>query len=102
MSIGNQPSVAALNQSLSSYAIQMRELMTQIANLNMSIAQLGAAGLEALPAPPNGTQYSSADAAAVIATAAIMNTVAAVYFGTATQATEYNFNNALCGLWAGQ
>lgn len=100
MTVGNPPTVAAINQALTNYAVQMRDLMQNIANLNMQIAQLGQAGLESATLCPPG--YDTADAPVVVSQAAILNTLAAVYFGTATQATEYNFNNALCGLWAGQ
>lgn len=95
MAAGMQPTVTGINQALSSYAQQLRNLCWQISNLNLEIGQLGTAGLEAIG-------YGAADAATVVNMAAILNTVAAVYAGTATQAAEYNFNTALAPLWAGQ
>lgn len=95
MAIGNQASVAGINSQLTSYAVQLRNLCDQIKIFNEFIGTLGAAGLETLG-------FASADATAVVNTAAIMNTVSALYYGTATQATDYDFDNALSGLWAGQ
>ena len=74
--------------------------MQQIADFNLSVAKLGSAGLQNLGGTGNG--FSPADATTVIADAATLNTVAAVYFGTATQGTLFNFNDALAPLWAGQ
>lgn len=56
------------------------------------------AGLENLGG--TGLGFAAADAAAVVNMAAILNTPAAVYFGTATQASQYDFHTALCPLWA--
>jgi hypothetical protein len=95
MAIGNQPTVTSVNNDLSNYATQMRNLMQQVQEFNLEVAALGTTGLETVG-------FNATDAANVVSTAAIMNTVSAVYFGTATQATLYNFNNALAGLWAGQ
>lgn len=95
MAIGVQSTVQQVNQELSSYAIQMRNLMQEIQDFNMSIADLGTAGLEAIG-------YTATDAPNVVSQAAVLNTMAAVYYGTATQATLFNFNNALSSLWATQ
>jgi phage-related protein len=96
MAAGQQATPAAINQALTSYAVQLRNLCQQITNLNVFIGDLGTGGLETLTPP-----YNADDAASVVSYAAILNTVAAVYYGTATQATEYDFNNALAPLWAG-
>lgn len=95
MPVGQQATVQGINNSLTDYALQMRNLMQAISNLNMQIGQLGTQGLM-------NVGMGSADAAATVSMAAILNTPAAVYFGQATQATTYDFNNALCPLWAGQ
>jgi hypothetical protein len=98
MAVGNQPTVAGINNSLSSYALQMRELTDQILNFQQFLngaAGLGSAGLVAIG-------YSTADAATVLAMANYLNTIAQVYRGTATQGTLFNFSNATSPLWAGQ
>lgn len=98
MPIGQQPSVLVIDSALTSYALQMRDLMRQIRDFNLQIGKLGAAGLVALQ--PAG--YSPADASNAVAMAATLATPATLYFGTATQATTFNFNDALSPLWAGQ
>jgi hypothetical protein len=95
MTIGNQATVAGINQSLSSYAVQLRNPCEQLGDFNLFIAQLGMTGLV-------GLGFAAADAANVIVQAAVLNTIAALYEGTATQAAEFDFNNALAPLWAGQ
>jgi hypothetical protein len=95
MTVGNQPAVSTINNALTMTALALRGVCQDIVNLNMTVANMGTAGLEALG-------FDSADAASVVSQAAVLGTVAAVYYGSATQATEYDFNNALCGLWAGQ
>jgi hypothetical protein len=97
--IGNQPTVAGLNNDLTQLATQMRDLMGQVTDFNLRVAALGATGLENLGG--TGLGFSAADASAFLNMAAILNTPAAVYFGNATQASEYNFNSALCPVWAG-
>jgi len=102
MSVGNQATEASVNQSLSDAALQLRNLCQAIMNFQSWIVQEGTAGLEAMG-------FSAADAAAVLTMSSYMNTVAGCYFGTVQQggsggtgAIMFNFNNALCGLWAGQ
>jgi hypothetical protein len=97
MAIGNQATPAGLYSQLTQLSLNLREVMQDISDFNLFVGQLGAAGLEAAP-----ISMDSTDAAALVAAAAILNTPAAVYFGTATQAAEYNFNNALAPYWAGQ
>lgn len=100
MAIGSQPTVAGLNNSLTQYATQMRDLMGQVSNFNLEVAALGTAGLENLGG--TGLGFSAADASAFLNMAAILNTPAAIYFGNATQASQYNFNTALSPVWAGR
>lgn len=95
MTIGQQADTASINQALTSYAVQLRNLCEQIGDFNLFVAQLGAPGLEAIG-------FDAADAASVVSQAAVMNTMTALYMGTATQAAEFDFNNALAPLWAGQ
>lgn len=95
MPAGQQPTVDLLNNQLTACALTMRDLMQKASDLNLQIGKLGSAGVVAL-----GTDQATADD--IVAKAAVLNTVAAVYYGTATQATEYDFNDALATLRAGQ
>jgi hypothetical protein len=95
MAIGDQGTVAGINQTLTTNALAMRNLMQQILDDQEGITDLGLAGLEALG-------FSSGDAANVITMFSYMNTIAGVYKGTLTQGTTFNFDNALSGLWAGE
>lgn len=98
MAVGNQASEASINQALTSYSVQLREICQNILNLQQFLngaAGLGLAGLEALG-------YSQADAQVVLSMASYMATIAQVYDGTATQASLFNFGSALSPLWAAQ
>jgi len=95
MTVGNQDSVANVNAALSSLAVQLRTLMQGISDQFEFLDGLGTAGLEALG-------FDSADAAAVLADISYMSTLAEVYYGTAVQTTEYDFDTQLSALWAGQ
>jgi hypothetical protein len=94
MAVGNQVTKAQIDQALSNYSTQLRNLMRQIFDEQTFITWLGASGLEALG-------YSTADAALVQNMMSYMNTFALVYYGMGTQGSEFNFDNALAGLWAG-
>lgn len=95
MSVGNQPTVASINQSLTNTALNLRNICGQITDLQEYISSLGTTGLQALG-------FTAADAQNIVTLVGYMNTVAAVYFGTAAQPTASNFNAALTVLWAGQ
>jgi hypothetical protein len=95
MSVGNQASTGSINSQLSSMAISLRNILTSVEQFQEFVVAQGQSGLEALG-------YDSTDATTVLNMASYMNTVAGVYFGTATQGTQFDFDNALCGLWAGQ
>lgn len=107
MTVGNQTTVTQVNSNLSSYALQMRQLMRQILDQWQYLNQLGQTGLENLGGTGNG--FSSADAAQVLTYIDYMQTVAGVYMGTVqaqgsggTAAILYDFDSALTPLWAGQ
>jgi hypothetical protein len=100
MPVGNQPTVAGINQSLSSLAIQMRNLMQQVKQFDQKISALGATGLENIGGTGQG--FNPADAASVIQLAGFLNKNAGVYFGTDTQATASNFDAALTVVWGDQ
>lgn len=95
MAVGTGTSQSNVNANLTGYAIQMRNLCDAIRNEQEGIVDLGLAGLEALG-------FSSGDAQTVLNMWSYMNTISGVYYGTATQGSEFDFDNALSVLWAGQ
>jgi hypothetical protein len=95
MTIGTTATVSGLNGSLTGLALQMRNLAQQIMNLQQYVVAEGTAGLETLG-------FDSADATNYMTMLSYLDTIAQVFYGTATQPSEYNFANAVCGLWAGQ
>jgi len=97
VAVGTQPSVASMDQNLTNAAVQLRNVLQTISNLSNEINGQGT-GLATLEA----IGYSSGDATTVLNMLSYMNTIAGVYYGTATQGTDFNFNQALGQLWAGQ
>lgn len=107
MAVGDQTNKASNDASLTDFAVTMRNLMTKIKRLDTQtngqgngLAYLQSIGYSnaANPANPGG----QSDAAWALQATAYLNTVAAVYFGTATQGSTFAFDNALSELWAGQ
>jgi hypothetical protein len=104
MTVGQQATVASINQTLTSLSLSLRNDCQAIQNFSEFINGLGAAGLEALQ--PTG--FSAADAAAVITMTSYLNTCALVFLGLQGQApngqtaANFNFSNALAPLSAGQ
>lgn len=96
MSVGGQISTATVNQALTDLSVGMRNLMTQVQDTYQYVTASG--GITFL----EGLGYTAADAQSVMTYLGYMNSVAAVYFGSGTQATASNFNAALAVLWAGQ
>lgn len=99
MAIGNSAGLSAsgLNNSLGSASVYMRNACQQVLEFVAIVNELGTAGLEAAP-----VSMDSADAAAFVAAADYLQTVAQVYYGTAAQASEFNFDNALAAARGGQ
>ena len=86
-------------------AVNMRNVMQQVANLDLAVNGQGAglAYLESIgysgtanPANPGGVS----DAQYAQNMISYLNTVAGLYFGTATQGTAFSFNQALSQMWA--
>lgn len=107
MAVGIQGNTGTLDAAITNNAIGMRNLMQSIVNMSTWINGQGN-GLTALEdlgysntANPNNPGGIS-DAQMALNMISYLNTVAEVYFGTATQATTFNFNNELSQLWAGQ
>lgn len=108
MTVGIQATKASMDNNLTALAVQLRTVMTQISN-EWTAVNNGAAGspVEVLTAmgydnTDDTSPGSQTDAAYASYLLNSLNTMAQLYFGTATQATEYDFNNALATLWAGQ
>ena len=97
MTAGNQPSLAAVNQTAGSLAVQLRNLFEQINDFNAWLSAFGgAAQLEA------ELQFSTADAQTIISTMANLAALAGIYQGTGTQAQEFNYEANSQALWGGQ
>lgn len=96
MSVGSQASAATVNQAITDLAVSLRDVLTKISNLSTWINGQGQ-GLTYL----ESLGFSASDATTAQNMISYLNTVAAIYFGTATQATDFNFNNALSQMWAG-
>lgn len=102
MAVGTQPSETGLNQSLTTFAVALRNLLQDVGNFTLQVQNMGTAGLEAVG-------FSPADAAAFLSACGYLSTIAGVYHGTVQQggtggtgATTFDFNNQLSALWAGQ
>lgn len=92
---------------ITALAVNLRDVMQRIANLNLAVNGQGAglAYLQSIgfsntanPANPGGVS----DAALALSMISYLNTMSAVYFGTAAQGTMFNFNQQLSEVWAGQ
>lgn len=94
MSVGNQTSVSQVNQQLSNFAVQIRNDMQSVQTWAQFVVNQGTAGLEVIG-------YDSADAATLVTLADYFLNIAGVFFGTATQASAFNYENALLPYTAG-
>ena len=107
MPVGAAVGSSQVDNIMSALAVQLRDVMRQIYNLNLAVNGQGA-GLAYLtsigysnasnPANPG----SVSDAALALSMISYLNTVAGVYFGTAAQTPAYNFDQQLSMLWAGR
>jgi hypothetical protein len=107
MPVGAVIGSSQVDNIMSSLAVQMRDVMRQVYNLNLAVNGQGA-GLAYLvsigysntanPANPG----SVSDAQLALNMISYLNTLAGVYFGTATQSPAYNFDQQLSMLWAGR
>lgn len=97
MTVGNQASSSSVDNQLTSLAVQMRGVMQAVVDLSTFVNGQGT-GLATL----EGLGYNPTDAQQALNMIAFLDTVAGVYFGTATQGSEFNFNNEISQLWAGQ
>lgn len=107
MPVGAVIGSSQVDNIMSSLAVQLRDVMRQIYNLNLSVngqgaglAYLQSIGYSNVSNPAN--PQSKSDAQLALDMISYLNTVAAVYFGTATQASQFNFDQQLSMLWAGR
>ena len=88
MTIGNSPTVAQLNAQAAQLAIEWRNVAQATISFQAYIGTLGTGGLQTLG-------FASGDATSMVTMSNYMLTLAQVYSGTATQGSEFNFQNAL-------
>jgi hypothetical protein len=96
MTVGVQLNSGAVDQLITNLSVQMRNVMAAVANLSLNVNGQGA-GLVYL----ESIGFSAGDAAQAQAAISYMNTIAGVYFGTATQGSDFDFNQVLSQYWAG-
>lgn len=107
INVGNQTTVGTINNQISGYAAQLRNIMYAISNLNKQVngqgnglAMLEAVGYSSAANASNPGGIS--DAQYALNMIGYLNTMAAVYYGTAAQSPAFNFDNELSQMWAGQ
>jgi hypothetical protein len=96
-----------VNNIITALAVNLRDVCRHISNLNLAVngqgaglAYLQSVGYSNASNPANPGSVS--DAALALSVISYLNTVAGVYFGTATQGTTFNFDQQLSEVWAGQ
>lgn len=95
MPVGDNPTSAALNAELAGLIIRLRDVCQDITVLQTQVVGFGNAGLQ-------GAGFSAGDATTYMNAVSYLSTVAGVYRGTATQGSQFNFDNALAGYVVGQ
>ena len=107
MAVGLQGNNATMDQALTSLSVQLRNTMYSISNLNSwvngqgdGLTVLAALGYSTVPSSTNPGGVSDAQFASSMLS--YLNTMAAVYNGSAAQTPAFNFNQELSQLWAGQ
>jgi hypothetical protein len=93
MTVGGQAGSGTVDQRLTDLATTKRDWAFRVQNLQKQYGTLAA--LQAVG-------YSPADAQTALNYINFMNNLAAVYYGTGTQASPSNFDAAFAPLWAGQ
>jgi hypothetical protein len=107
MSVGASIGVDQMNNIITAFAVRLRDLMRNISNLNLAVngqaqglAYLESIGYSAAPDPANPGGVSDAELAQNMI--GYLNTVSAIYHGTATQPDTFNFDQQLSEVWGGQ
>lgn len=107
MPVGATIGSGQVDNIITALAVQLRNVMQEISNLSLAVngqgaglAYLESVGYSGTANPANPGGVSDAQLAQNIIS--YLNTVAGVYFGTATQGTAFNFNQQLSEVWAGR
>ena len=107
INVGNQTTTGTINNQISGYAAQLRNIMYLISNLNKQVngqgnglAMVEAIGYSSAANASNPGGIS--DAQYALNMIGYLNTMAAIYYGTAAQSPAFNFDNELSQMWAGQ
>lgn len=106
MPVGSVIGADQINNTITSLAVRLRDLMEEIRHLDLEVNGQGdgLAYLESIgfsgtanPANPGGIS----DAQYALNMISYEHTMSGVYFGTATQGTAFDFDQALAAVWAG-
>lgn len=107
MPVGASISREQLDNILSNLAVNYRNISQLAANLSVEVngqgqglAFLEDRGYSSAPNPANPGGIS--DAAWALQLVDYFSNMSGVWFGTATQAATFNYNNAAAPLWGGQ
>jgi hypothetical protein len=107
MPVGTVIGSSQVDNILTNLAVNFRNLAQQAANLSIEVtgqgqglAYLESIGYSNTPDPANPGGIS--DAAWALQLVNYFANVSGVWFGTATQASAFSYNNAVATLWAGQ
>lgn len=107
MSVGNQTSKQIIDNQITGYATELRNVCTQIRQLQTQMAAQGnaeaflaSAGYST--AANSGNPGGLSDAAYAEELINYLGNVMGVYFGTATQPAAFDYDNALSQVWGGQ
>ena len=107
MPVGAVIGSSQVDNIITALAVNMRNVMRQVSNLSLAVngqgnglAYLESIGYspDANPANPGGIS----DAQLAQNVISYLDTVAGVYFGTATQGTAFDFDQQLSEVWAGR
>ena len=107
MPVGATIGSGQVDNIITALAVRLRDTCRQISNLSVAVngqgqglAYLESIGYSSTANPANPGGISDAQYAQNMIS--YLNTVSAVYFGTATQGSEFNFNQQLSMVWAGR
>ncbi len=107
MAVGASVGSDQIDNMITSFAVRLRDLMTDIAELSLSVNGQGAGlaylqgkGYSSTPNPDNPGGVSDAELAQNMI--GYLNTSSALYFGSASQPSPFNFHQELSQVWAGQ
>lgn len=94
MAIGAPINPGIMNDQVGQIAVNLRNACQSIVNMQNTLVAVGQPALVA-------AGFTSTDATNLMTAVNQLNTIAQVYYGTATQATMFNFNNVGAPLTGG-